>query len=92
MVTSEKKKAYQREYRQRIKEEFKDAFRLSLAEKIRIGLVKAPARKGNVRIAFPVHYTSSSCEWKTEWVTDVMLPRYKCEHPNLQVLEVRRVK
>lgn len=67
-------------------------YNLTEDEKVWLGLKRRPIRKGNILIAFPVHYTSSSCEWHTEWISDLMLPKYRCEHPDLQVLEVRRVK
>ena len=61
-------------------------------EKVWLGLKSRPVRKGNILVAVPHHYTSSSCEWHTEWISDLMLPKYRCVHPDLQVLEVRRVK
>lgn len=67
-------------------------YNLTEDEKVWLGLKRRPIRKGNILIAVPVHYTSSSCEWHTEWVSDLMLPKYRVVHPNLQVLEVRRVK
>ena len=67
-------------------------YNLTEDEKVWLGLKRRPIRKGNILIAVPVHYTSSSCEWHTEWISDLMLPKYRCEHPDLQVLEVRRVK
>ena len=61
-------------------------------EKIWLGLVRTPIRHGNVLIAIPHHYTSASVQWSTQWVSDWQLPKYRCGHPNLQVLEVRRMK
>ena len=69
-----------------------DVYSLTEDEKVWLGLKHRPIRKGNILIAVPVHYTSSSCEWHTEWISDFMLPKYRVVHPNLQVLEVRRVK
>ena len=67
-------------------------YNLTEDEKVWLGLKRRPVKRGNILIAVPVHYTSSSCEWHTEWISDLMLPKYRVVHPNLQVLEVRRVK
>ena len=69
-----------------------DVYSLTEDEKVWLGLKIRPVKRGNILIAVPVHYTSSSCEWHTEWISDLMLPKYRCVHPNLQVLEVRRQK
>lgn len=69
-----------------------NVYNLTEQEKIWLGLIKSPIRRGNIRIAYPVHYSAASVVWKTTYTSDIMLPKWRVKYPNLQVLEVRRLR
>lgn len=70
-----------------------DVYTLTEEEKIALGLIKKPKPlNGLIHIVIPVHYGSHAVIWENRFVTKSALVAWKAQYPNLQVLEVRRVK
>lgn len=87
-VTPQKKRDYNKEYQRRLRRDTVDVFTLTEEEKIRMGLIKKPAPlKGTIHIVVPEHYGASGLIWQSHFVTEAVLPAWKREYPNLEVID-----
>lgn len=71
--SEERRKEYQKRYREMLHEEYRDDYTLTKEEKIQMGLIQKPSvLKGNIHIVIPVHYDSRSVWWESRFVSWIM--------------------
>ena len=86
----EARKEYARKWRQRARAENVDGvfgvYKLTDAEKIRLGLKKPAPLRGTIHIVIPEHYGSSRVIWMSRFVTEAQLDGYKAQYPDMQII------
>jgi len=89
------KEGWKREYDRKRRAENIDGvfgvYKLSEAEKLRLGLKKPAPVIGDIRVAIPKHYGANGVQWVSEYVTEAQLETLKVRYPKLQVIERKKL-